>query len=113
MFERMQEFQSELTAGWKEATASKDVVANTKVVIQQAKNAQKSLAKVIAVAAKLGGPIEVLDATLLGEELGSTFDSYSNATIIIALAIELMAHIDLYVAASEEGVKLEEAKGHN
>lgn len=111
--DRMEKFKSELTTGWEEAAGGDDRVANTKIIIQQAKDAQRAVSKVVAVAAKLGGASEVLGAMLLGEEIARKFDGYSNASVLIAVAIELMASMDMYVEAAEEGIKFEEAKGSN
>lgn len=101
-------FTESLDAGWAEASATTDRVANTKVVLSQVLDAKKALSKVIAVAARIGGPKSVIEAGYLGEDINTVLGNCNAGALVIALGLHTIPQLDALANACKEGIQNEE-----
>jgi|SRR4051812_18802423 len=98
-----------LQAGWAEATATDDKIANTKVLITLIENANIAVMKVVAPIAKVGGQRLVDESFDLADILADLFEieGFSPGSIMLALSAHMSPQLEILRNTLIEAVEAE------
>lgn len=103
-------FEAELSSAWAEATSGGDIISNTEIILKQINEAKKTITKVIAVTARLVGNSYHAETTSVMNEIDAVLDGYSQGSIIVALGLVMLTHLESMQASCEYGISVEERK---